>query len=234
MKAFGFFGLDDPYTLAHWRTVLSDAAFLQSTINTFIIGLGAAAVGTTVAALVAYVAVRTRYRLRAVLDVLSWLPASIPGIILGLGFLWMFLTVPLFSPLYGTVGVLIVTVALASLTTGVQLLKTNMLQLGRDLEEASSVAGASWAYTFRRIVVPMLGHALLSVAILIFAVAARNVANVAMIVTARNRPLAMLQVEYMVDGVYEPAAVVGVIIVAITCSVAGMAVLLARRVGLRL
>ena len=57
------------------------------------IGLGAAAVGMSLAVIVAYVAVRTRYRLRAILDFLTWLPAGIPGNILGLGFLWMFLSI---------------------------------------------------------------------------------------------------------------------------------------------
>ncbi|HEY4723316.1 MAG TPA: ABC transporter permease subunit, partial [Anaerolineae bacterium] len=234
MKVFGFFGLAQPYTLDHWRAVLNDTTFLKSMGNTLMIGLGTGVTGMLLAVLIAYIAVRTRYRLRAVLDFMTWLPAGIPGIILGLGFLWMFLSVPVLYPFYGTIGALMVAVVLATLTVGVQLVKTSMLQLGSDLEEASTVAGASWFYTFRHIVIPVLGPAIFTVGILIFAVAARNVANIAMIVTADNRPLAMLQVEYMVDGVYEPAAVVGVVIVLITSSVSAIAVLIGRRAGVRL
>jgi iron(III) transport system permease protein len=147
--------------------------------------------------------------------------------------LWMFLTVPLFHPIYGTIGVLVVATVTASLTAGVQLIKSNMMQLGFDLEEASSILGGSWFYTFRRIVVPMLGQALLSVAVLTFASAAANVANIAMLVSAENRPLSMLQVDYMVDGSYENAAVVGVVTMALTMGIGAVAVVFGKRMGFR-
>jgi iron(III) transport system permease protein len=234
MTVFGFFGVEQPYTVNHWRAVINDATFLKSTGNTVVLGLGAAGTGMLLAVVIAYIAVRTRYRLRALFDFLTWLPAGIPGVILGLGFLWMFLSVPLFSPLYGTIWALIVVVVLATLPIGVQLVKTSLSQLGSELEEASTVAGASRFYTLSHIVVPILGPTILTVGILIFAVSVRNIANIAMIVTAHNRPLAMLQVEYMVEGIYEPAAVVGVVIVLITCGVAGIALLIGRGAGIRL
>ncbi len=235
MKIFGYFTMPDgAYTLEHWQIVFADPIFFNSVFNTLYLGFGAALLGTVFAALVAYVSVRTKYRLRGALDFLSWLPASIPGIILGLGLLMMFLRVPIFNPLYGTIGVLIMAVFFASLTTGVQLIKSNMIQLGFDLEEASTVAGGSWFYTFRNVVFPILGHVLLSVGILIFASATRNVANIAMLVTNRNRPLSMLQVDYMVEGIFEPAAIVGVITVAITCGMAMLAVAFGKRIGFRL
>ncbi len=235
MKLFGYFTMPGgAYSFEHWQSVLGDPIFVNSTLNTFYLGFGAALLGTLFASLVAYVSVRTRFRLRGALDFLSWLPASIPGIILGLGLLWMFLRVPVFNPLYGTIGVLILAVFFASLTTAVQLIKSNMIQLGFDLEEASTVAGGSWTYTFRKVIFPLLGHVLLSVGILIFASATRNVANIAMLVTNQNRPLAMLQVDYMVEGIFEPAAIVGVITVAITCGMALVALAVGKRVGFRL
>jgi iron(III) transport system permease protein len=177
--------------------------------------------------------VRTRYAGRGVLDFITWLPAMLPGVILSLGLLWMFLTVPFFRPVYGTIFVLIVAVLINAVTTGVQLIKGNMVQVGYELEEASFVLGASWAYTFRRIVVPILGPVLISVALYIFNTAARNVANIVMIVTGGNRPLALLQIDYMNDGQYEPAAIVGVIIVLLTWGVAMIARAVGRRFGFR-
>ena len=55
-----------------------------------------------------------------------------------------------------------------------------------------------------------------------------------MLVTNRNRPLSMLQVDYMVEGIFEPAAIVGVITVAITCGMAMLAVAFGKRIGFRL
>ena len=91
----------------------------------------------------------------------------------------------------------------------------------------------SWLYTFRRIILPVLGPVLISVALLTFNGAARNIANIVMIVTGDNRPLSLLQIDYMADGQYEPAAIVGFIIVLLTLGVAFLARLITRRVGMR-
>ncbi len=229
MSLYGHFDLEDAWTLEHWVTVLTDGDVLGAVGNTLILGGSAALFGALWYALVAYISVRTRYRARGVLDFLSWLPASLPGIILGLALLWMFLNVPLFQPLYGTVIVLVVACILNSISTGVQLIKSNMVQLGNDLEEASFVAGGSWFLTFRRIVLPLLAPVLIAVGLLTFVSAARNVSTIAMLVTADSRPLSMLQVDHMVDGTFESAAVVGVLIVLLTF---GMAVF-ARAIGQR-
>ena len=45
---------------------------------------------------IAYVIVKTRYRGRWLLDFLSWLPWSIPGILLGMALLWTFLQTKIF------------------------------------------------------------------------------------------------------------------------------------------
>jgi len=145
--------------------------------------------------------------------------------------LWMFLSIPLLRPLYGTLAVLVIACILASVSTGVQLIKSNMVQLGRELEEASIIAGGSWLYTFRRIILPLLGPVLVSVAMLTFVAAARNVSNVAMLIASDNRPLAMLQVDYMIDGRFEAAAVAGVLIVILTFCVSLVARAIAHRLG---
>lgn len=233
MNLFGQFHLAKVWTMDHWESVMSDPLLIHSLMNTLILAGSAAIVGVTWFSLVAYISVRTKYAGRQALDFVTWLPATLPGIILGLGLLWMFLTVPVLQPFYGTIIILVVAVLINSVTTGVQLIKSNMVQLGNDLEEASFVAGASWLYTFRHIVLPILGPVLISVALLIFSAAARNISSIVMIVTGDNRPLALLQVDYMTDGQYEPAAIVGVLIVCLTFGVAMMARAIGRKFGYR-
>lgn len=232
MSLFGYFDIGVVWTLKHWMSVLSDGPLISATLNTLLMGGSAAIIGVLWYALVAYVSVRTTYRARGAIDFLSWLPASLPGVVLGLALLWMFLNVPLFRPLYGTILVLVVACILISISTGVQLIKGNMVQLGRDLEEASFVSGGSWTYTFRRVILPLLGPVLISVALLTFVSAARNVATVAMLVTGENRPIAMLQADYMVDGRLEAAAVAGVLIVCLTLGITVIARAIGRRFGM--
>ena len=233
MNLFGHFDLAVVWTTSHWQKVLADPVLLHSMRNTMVMAGSAAVVGVVWFALVAYISVRTRFPGRRILDFITWLPATLPGIILGLGLLWMFLTVPIFKPLYGTLVVLIIAVLINTITTGVQLIKSNMVQIGYELEEASFIAGGSWLYTFRRIILPVLGPVLISVALLTFNGAARNIANIVMIVTGDNRPLSLLQIDYMADGQYEPAAIVGFIIVLLTLGVAFIARTITRRVGMR-
>jgi iron(III) transport system permease protein len=233
MNLFGHFDLAVVWTTSHWQKVLADPVLIHSMRNTMIMAGSAAVVGVVWFALVAYISVRTRFPGRRILDFITWLPATLPGIILGLGLLWMFLTVPIFKPLYGTLVVLIIAVLINTITTGVQLIKSNMVQIGYELEEASFIAGGSWLYTFRRIILPVLGPVLISVALLTFNGAARNIANIVMIVTGDNRPLSLLQIDYMADGQYEPAAIVGFIIVLLTLGVAFIARTITRRVGMR-
>jgi iron(III) transport system permease protein len=231
MSLYGYFSIANPWTFEHWVRVLTDPQLIHSTLNTLVMGGSAAIIGVLWYSVVAYISVRTRFRARGFLDFLSWLPASVPGIILGLALLWMFLTIPVLRPAYGTLAVLVIACLLASVSTGVQLLKSNMVQLGRELEEASIIVGGSWLYTYRRIILPLLGPVLVSVAMLTFVSAARNVSNVAMLITSDNRPLAMLQVDYMIDGRFEAAAVAGVLIVLLTFCVAILARAIAHRLG---
>ena len=233
MNLFGKFDLEIVWTLDHWSAILNDHETLSGLFNTLIMGLAAAALALVWFPAIAYVTDRTRLPGHSLLGLLAWLPATLPGIILGLGLLWMFLTTPLLRGLYGSIGVLILAVLIAALSTGVQLIRSNMVQISRELEEASYITGASWLTTFRLIMRPLLGPVLLTVAVLTFNSAARNVAGIAMLATASNRPLAMLQVDYMVDGRYEPAAIVGVLIVAMTRGMAFVTRILANRIGIR-
>ena len=67
-----------------------------------------------------------------------------PGIILGLALLWLFLGVGFLRPLYGTTALLIIAGVIAGMPLGVQIIRSGLMQLGGELEEASRIAGASW------------------------------------------------------------------------------------------
>jgi iron(III) transport system permease protein len=115
---------------------------------------------------------------------------------------------------------------------GVQIIKTNLLQLGRDLEDASRVAGGSWAATYRRVVLPIVAPVLILVAVMTFIAAARDISTVALLATSDTRPLSLLQLDYMIAGRYESAAVVATIVTLLSTGVAVLARLLGLRLGI--
>ena len=233
MKLFGFFNLAAPWTTAHWAEVLHDPIFVTSVRNTLLLGIGTALCALLLCTTVAYIVMRTRFAGRAALDFASWLPLTLPGIILGLGMLGLFLSSPVLRPLYGTILVLIVATVVSSMTTTTQIIKGNLAQLGFDIEEAARVGGGAWWHVFRYVLLPLLTPTLLLVGTISFISAARNVSTVALLATSADRPLSLLQLDLMVQGSYESAAVVGVIVVLLTTGIALVARLLGLRVGLQ-
>ena len=109
MTRLGFFQAIPPFTLDHWRAVGTDDLFAISFRTTLLLSLTTAIVSPLLFSMVAFVLVRTRWRGRAILDSIFWISAAIPGMLTGLGLLWMFLGIPILVPLYGTMfGLLLV------------------------------------------------------------------------------------------------------------------------------
>lgn len=233
MRLFGFFNLAQVWTTNHWIKALGDVTFTSSLNNMLVLGLGTAALSVMIYALVAYAVVRIRSRLAAPLDWLSWLPLTIPGVVLGFGYLNMALQVPLFAYFYGTVVALILVSFLASMPLGVQVLKVQMLQMGGDIEEAGRIVGGGWLKTFWRIVLPLSAPALAIVGIMVFASTIRAVSTVMLLSSGHNRVLSVLQVEFLSDGSLGPASVVGTVIVLISLTAAALVRLISLRFGVK-
>jgi iron(III) transport system permease protein len=231
MSVFGLFNVREPWTLKNWQTVLSDVNFTNALWNSVIIAGGTAILAMTAFGLIAYLIVRTRFFARAGLDFLVWLPSSLPGIVMGLGYLYLFLGTPFLRPIYGTTFILILVAALGSITLTTQVLKTNLRQLGAELEEASFASGGSWWHTLRHVVVPLMAPSLAVVGVLAFSAAARATSHVALLSTHANEPLSILQLNLLSDNNFEAASVIGVFILLMTVGVAVIARLLGLRLG---
>jgi iron(III) transport system permease protein len=230
MRAFGYFDIANPWTVDHWRRVLGDPALVRAFQNTLIVGAGTAVVGTLLYALIAYVIVKTRFAARGLLDLLSWLPWAISGILMGLALLWTVFQVPFLRPLYGTVQLLVLALTVKSMPLGVQLTKSVLLQLGDELEEASRIAGGSWWLTYRRIVLPLLAPTLITVGLIGFMSAARDVSTIVLLGSSQSRTLALLALDYAYGGQFERATVVSILTVAVIV----VAALLVRPLGDRI
>jgi iron(III) transport system permease protein len=232
MRAFGYFNIPNPWTVEHWQRVLSDPLLVRSVQNTLFVGVGSAIIGTALYALIAYVIVKTRFAARGLLDILSWLPWAIPGILMGLALLWTVFQTPFLLPLYGTIWVLILALVIKSMPLGVQLTKSVLLQLGDELEEASRIAGARWLMTYRRVVLPLLAPTLITVALVAFMSAARDISTIVLLGSGQSRTLALLALDFAYGGQFEKATVVSVLTVALVVSAAFLARALGGKVGI--
>lgn len=230
MNNFGMFNVREVWTLKSWMTVLRDSNFINALVNSLVLAGGTAILAMVTFGLLAYLIVRTRFYARSTLDFMVWLPSSLPGILMGLGYLYLFLGTPFLRPLYGTTFILMLVAALGSITLTTQVLKSHLRQLGAEMEEASAASGAAWHQTVRRVIVPLMAPSLAIVGVLAFSAAARATSHVALLATHNNQPLSILQLNLLSDNNFEAASVIGVFILLMTVGVA----IVARVLGLRL
>jgi iron(III) transport system permease protein len=216
--------------MRHWTGTFTDPVFLRSVKNTILLGLGAAIIGSLAYALISYLIVRTKLPGRGLIDVLSWLPWALPGVLISLALLWAVLgsgdSVKL---LYGTVSLLVLAIIIKEMPLGTQIIKAAVQQIGPELEEASNAAGAGWFDYFRRILLPLLRPTMMSVAIIVFISAARDIPTVIFLSTHESRTLSLLMLDYIAEADQEKAAVLGVFLVVLIFAL----LLISRLLGFR-
>jgi iron(III) transport system permease protein len=230
MRRYGFFNIASPFTLDHWHNMLSDPIFLVALKNSLIIAGITAGGGILLYSAVAYLIVSRRTKTAPLLESLCWIPHVLPGILLGLGVLWLFLATPLRFFLYGTVWGIAFALILADSPVTTQAFKAGLLQLGGDLEESARVSGASWSYTYRRILLPLLAPIAGAVGLMNFGSALTSISTPVLLYSHQSRPLAILLLEYSFTGELERAAALGLLITMII----GTMMAIGRQLGLRL
>jgi iron(III) transport system permease protein len=115
--------------------------------------------------------------------------------------------------LYGTVALLVLATIIKEMPLGTQIIKASALQISKELEEASSTAGASRLVGFCRIMLPLLRPTMVAVGIIVFISAARDIPTVIFLATNQSRTLSLLMLDYIADANQEKAAVLGVFLV---------------------
>ena len=139
----------------------------------------------------------------------------IPGIVLSLGYMFFSLHSSFTRYFYGTKFLLVLILALTVMTFAVQMLKSTLLQLGADLEEAGRVNGGSFGFTLRHILVPLMLPTMAAVAVMVFGSVSRQVGSIVLLTTGESEPLSIMQLGYLMAEDYSAASVVGVILVGI-------------------
>ena len=233
MTRFGFFNLPKTWTLEYWKMALSDPRILQGLHNTLIVAVSAGLVGAVLFSLIGYVLVRTKLPGRAVLDSICWLPSAIPGVLSGLGLLWMFLGTPFFRPFYGTLVLLMVAQMLGGITLSTQILKANFVQLGKELEESSRMSGAGFWRTYLRIVFPLMAQTMVMVGVIKFMFAAQHNSAIILLATSETRTLSLLALDQVAAGYREVASITIIMVTLLTLGLAIVTRSFGLKVGIR-
>ncbi len=225
LRVFGIIQWD-MVTLENYKTIVSDPSLYRGLKNTVMLGGGAAFLTVLLSSVVAYITTRTKYAGRNALDLICWLPNAIPGIVAGVGMLWAYITLPI--PLYGTLFLLVIVFITVGLPIGVRLMSGVMIQLSPELEECSMAHGASWATTFKRIVLPLLRPAMAAGVLILFVNFSRAVSTTLLFAQHGTELLAVILFRYSQSGTRLGIVSALAVVLAI---INVMAMLLARRLG---
>jgi iron(III) transport system permease protein len=233
MQRIGYFVLG--FTVDHWRLVLTDPVFIKALRTTVVLAGSAAILSPLLFSVLAYILVRTRLPGRGVLDLMIWSSGAIPGILAGLGLLWVFIGTPLLNFLFGTIWALIIVVILQGKTTGVNIMKGVFVQVGADMEEAARVAGAGWMRTYFRIWLPLLMPTLILLAVLNFVGAAGATSSIILLASRNTMTLSLMALELSTTAVSnrEAASIISIFIIVFTVAGALLVRSLGRRFGIQ-
>jgi iron(III) transport system permease protein len=172
-EVFGLYGWQY-VTLKNWQNVLKNPRVIGGLQNTIIFAVLAALAVVVIGGLVGYVRVRTKHWLGYVMELLSWAPWTLPGVVMGLALLWAWALPPQPFNLYGTALVIIIGFIVKGLPLGAATMQSAVHQISPELEESSRVHGGSWLSTVRHILAPLLRRGALAAFVIVFAIAARD------------------------------------------------------------
>lgn len=115
---------------------------------------------------ISVVIVRSRFWGRRLLDQLAFLPHAVPGMVMGLALLWLFLQIDkLGTNLFGSLASVIIAFVIGYISYGTRVMNGAVLQIHKDLEEAAKMSGATQWCVFVRVFVPLLRPAFVGVGI---------------------------------------------------------------------
>jgi iron(III) transport system permease protein len=207
-KFFGFYQWD-MLTLEHYQAVFGSSEFWRGFGNTMLLGLIGASATMVLGGLVAYISVRTKWRGRSLIDAMAWLPWMMPGIVLGVGFLWGFALLPHAIPIYGTIWALLLAYISLGTPLSVRVMSTAFSQLSFDIEECSRVHGAGWLTTMWRIVIALSWPSFAVGWVLVFFGIMRELSASVLLYSIGSEVLSVVLLKLWVNGNAEQVSVIG-------------------------
>jgi iron(III) transport system permease protein len=217
------------FTGYNWTTVATDATLRRSVGDSLLIaGAGGAATVILVAA-ATLIAHRSRFPLRRALAPALVYPRAVPGVILGIGFFWTYLT---FTPgalvrnnLWGEA----IALCVRNLTLAYVVLYPSLARISTEFDNAARVSGAGWWTVSRRILLPILRPALLAAFILMFIALLSDYDPVVFLQKPGTEVLGVTMLQYWARGVVGPVAALAVVQVVIVAVVLLLGAAVLRR-----
>ncbi|MDP9246316.1 MAG: iron ABC transporter permease [Chloroflexota bacterium] len=203
-------------TQDNFKIIFGERTYLESIRNSLLISVVGGLIAIVFIAFTVLVTSRSDFPLRRALSYIALYPRAVPGIIIGIGFLWTLLLVPGLGGIRNTLAVLTLAFIVRFLPLGFGAVMPSVLRISNELDRAARVAGASWLTTMWRILVPLLRPALASGFVLLFVSFLKEYASALFLVARGSEVIGTTMIELWRQGNSGPVAALSAIQLVIT------------------
>lgn len=225
-KQLGILSLDN------YRIFFEHRQVILALKNTFLVAIVSATLVALISFAVSWIVTRIRTKGSQFLDLLAFMPLGIPHVLMGLALIFVYLTLK-FIPIYGTIWIISIAYVTNYMSFGTRTMNGAIVQIHKDLEEASEASGATWFMTFTRITFPLVLPAMMSVWIWVAGHAMRELSAALMLASGRNIMLSTLLWGFWEGGNTPAAATVGVLLIVFLIMLMVVVQFLGKRTRLR-
>lgn len=206
--------LPPQYTLEHYVDLFTDSKTWRPIFNSLQLSAIATIGIVLFGVAAAYAMVRLKFRGKTLLDVLIMLPWALPGTVVAVNLIAAFSEPSVFSfrqVLVGTFWIIPLAYFVRHLPLVFRSTSATLLQMDPSVEEAARNLGASWWYSFRRVVFPMALGGILAGTLLSFVQCIGEFVASILIFTPRTTPLSVAIFQRMYSFEFGTACAYGVL-----------------------
>ena len=195
------------FTLVHYQQIFTLQNILDALWNTAWLAVLSGAACVLMGFAISYMDVRRPGRATRALAFAGALPVAVPGLVYGLGLLWVYIQ----TPLYGTAWVLLFAYIAKFLPYGIMTSRSGILQLHPEMEESARMAGASGLRVLASVTMPLMKTTLIAILVFVMLQSIKELSASVLLYTQKSQVLSVLTWHYMDAGNYQFAAAVGVV-----------------------
>jgi iron(III) transport system permease protein len=191
--------------------LLADPLVIASVQHSLFISVISTALLLVISFAVASANVRGRDGLAAATEFLASTPIAIPGVLFGVGLLWMYIG----SPVYASVWIIILVMLARFPPLLVRMFETALLQIGREVEEAATVFGATDLTMVRLVRVPLLAGTIRAAIVIAFTQVFNELTASALLFTGTSSVVPVVIYQFAVAGDYSRASALALLQIAL-------------------
>ena len=204
---------DLSFTLEHIANIFSNThgvGLTQYIQNSLLLAFLTALIGTCFAYLLGYLSVRKSGKMAKAVDLLALSTIAIPGLVLGIGFIFLFKGTN--GTFYGTILILVVVNIFHFLGSPYLLAKNCLSKINSDYEVIGETLGIGKGGIIRKVLIPNSTSTLVEMFSYFFLNSMITISAVAFLCTYDNQPLSILITTYEKNSNYEMQSVISLII----------------------